>query len=543
MEEKRDAMKSSVSESGSGSPDNGTPFEVHTGVIETRNTVKRGLKSRHMQFYAIGGTIGTGLFLGIGGGLATGGPLSIFLGYSITGLAVFAMMRCLGEMTTWLPLPGATPRFCSRFVDDALGFAVGWNQWYNCAISVPAEISAAALVIQFWNDSISPAVWIAIIIVLIFAFNLISVGVFGEAEFIFASIKIVTIIGLIILALVLDLGGGPTGDRLGFRYWNNPGAMRAYIGEGSTGRFLGFFNAIINSGFAYAGIEMVAVAAGETEDPQRNIPKAVRRLFWRILLFYVLGSLGIGVLVPYNDPNLLNGGAGAASSPWVIGIRRAGISVLPSIINAVVLISAASSGNALLYSGSRYLLALAEGGQAPRFLLKCTAKGVPIYCVLITGSVSLLTFMVVSDGGATVFSWFANLVTTAALFTWCSICVAYIGFDKAVRAQGVNQDELAFRGRFQPYLAWSSLGFFVLLIIFNGFAVFTHGNWDVQKFVVAYIGIPIYIILFFGWKLLKKTKIRAPGEVDLSGGRPETEMRHVASAPKSRLEKLWQWAA
>lgn len=266
--------------------------------------------------------------------------------------------------------------------------------------------------------------------------------------------------------------------------------MRAYIGQDNVGRFLGLWNAIINSGFAYAGIEMIAVAAGETEDPQKNIPKAVRRLFWRILLFYVLGALAVGVLVPYDEPNLLNGGAGAASSPWVIGIKRAGISVLPSIINAVVLLSAASSANALLYSGSRYLLALAESGQAPRFLLKCTAKGIPIYCVLVTASVSLLTFMVVSNGGATVFSWFANLVTTAALFTWASICVAYIAFDKAVRAQAVDRTELAFRGRFQPYLAWVSLGFFVLLIIFNGFSVFTHGRWDVQKFVVAYVGIP-----------------------------------------------------
>ncbi len=247
----------------------------------------------------------------------------------------------------------------------------------------------------------------------------------------------------------------------------------------------------MNAGFAYAGIEMIAVAAGETEDPRRNIPKAVNRLFWRILLFYVLGALAVGVLVPYTDDQLLNGGAGVASSPWVIGIERAGISVLPSIINAVVLISAASSGNALLYSGSRYLFALAEGGQAPKFLLKCTKRGVPIYCVVATGSISLLTFMVVSSSSASVFSWFANLVTTAALFTWCSICVAYIGFDRALRTQGVNRRrELAFGGRLQPLLAWASLAFFTVLIIFNGFVVFMRGHWNTQGFVVAYVGIP-----------------------------------------------------
>jgi amino acid transporter len=267
--------------------------------------------------------------------------------------------------------------------------------------------------------------------------------------------------------------------------------MVEYIVSGDTGRFLGLFNAIVNAGFAFAGIEMIAVAAGETENPRHNIPKAVNRLFWRIIFFYVLGTLAIGVIVPYTDDRLLNGGAGVASSPWVIGITRAGIKVLPSIINAVVLMSAASAGNALLYSGSRYLLALAEGGQAPRFLLKCTKRGVPIYCVLATGSLAPLTYMAVSSDSARVFSWFANLVTTAALFTWCSICIAYIGFDRALRAQGIDRKgELAFGGVFQPYLSWASLGFFIIVIIFNGFSVFIHGHWDTQKFVVAYVGIP-----------------------------------------------------
>lgn len=272
--------------------------------------------------------------------------------------------------------------------------------------------------------------------------------------------------------------------------------MVEYIASGDTGRFLGLFNAIVNAGFAFAGIEMVAVAAGETENPRYNIPKAINRLFWRILFFYILGTLAIGVIVPYNDDRLLNGGAGVASSPWVIGISRAGIKVLPSIINAVVLVSAASAGNALLYSGSRYLLALAEGGQAPKFLLKCTKRGVPIYCVLCTGALAPLTYMAVSSDSARVFSWFANLVTTAALFTWCSICIAYIGFDRALHAQGINQkEELAFKGFLQPYISYISLGFFIIVIIFNGFSVFIHGHWDTQKFVVSYVGIP-YVFIF-----------------------------------------------
>jgi amino acid transporter len=166
-----------------------------------------------------GGTIGTGLFLGIGRAFASSGPLSVLLGYTFTGVAVFAMMQCLGEMATWLPLPGAIPQYCARYVDPAMGFAVGWNNWYSSAITLCAEISAASVVIGFWNDQINVAAWISIIIIFVICLNIFAVSIYGEAEFIFASIKIVTIIGLLILALVLDLGGGPTKDRLGFRYW------------------------------------------------------------------------------------------------------------------------------------------------------------------------------------------------------------------------------------------------------------------------------------------------------------------------------------
>ena len=234
--------------------------------------------------------------------------------------------------------------------------------------------------VQFWNgaEEINVAAWITIVIVVVVALNTLAVSIYGEAEFIFASIKIVTIIGLIIFAFIIDLGGGPTHDRLGFRYWKNPGAMKPYIADGDLGRFLGLFSTLVNAAFSYSGVEICAVAAGETENPRRNIPKAVRRVFWRILFFYVIGSLAIGVLIPYNESRLLDAihhdSPGGAASPWVIAIYRAGVPVLPSIINAVILISATSAANAFLYTGSRYLYALAQNGQAPRFLLTCSRK-------------------------------------------------------------------------------------------------------------------------------------------------------------------------
>lgn len=265
--------------------------------------------------------------------------------------------------------------------------------------------------------------------------------------------------------------------------------MLQYDSTGDTGRFLGLFSTLVNAAFSYGGVEMVAVAAGEAENPRKNIPKAVRRVFWRILFFYVLGSLAIGVLVSSSDEHLLKaqdeGAAGAARSPWVIGIQNAGIPVLPSIINAVILTSATSSANAFLYTGSRYLFALAQNKQAPKFLLRCSKAGVPYWAVLCTASISLITFLSVGSGGAsTAFTWFQNLTTIASLFTWCSICVAYIKFHSALKAQGVDRNTLVFKSRFQPYTAWIALGFFVMIILFNGFDVFVgenHSHWNVTS--------------------------------------------------------------
>lgn len=531
----------------------------------------RGLKSRHIQFIALGGTIGTGLFLGVGRAFSTGGPLSILLGYTFVGLAVFAMMMSLGEMATWLPLPGAIPQFAARYIEPAAGFATGWNNWYSCAITLCAEISAAATVIQYWQGArdINPSVWIAIVLVLILFLNVWAVAIYGEAEFIFASIKIITIVGLLILALIIDLGGVPGQKRLGFTYWKNPGAMNEYVATGSLGRFLGFWATLVNASFAYGGVEMVAVAAGEAENPRYNIPKAVRRVFWRIAFFYILGVLAIGVLIPYNDNRLLgaikSGAPGAARSPWVIAINRAGIPVLPDIINAVILTSASSSGNAFLYTGSRYLYALAQNRQAPRFLLKCSKKGVPYWCVGITWSVGLLTFMSVSSGSAVVFEWFQNLTTISTLFTWVMISLSYIRFHNAMKAQKVPLSEMYFRTRLNrnaPILGWLGFIFFSIIIIFNGWSAFTP-SFDYQAFITDYIGVPICecrqdlclcfesdanLSTVFGLYLIGKVLYRSrwipSTEADLFTGKAALDaVEWPVRRPRNFLERIWFWIA
>lgn len=222
------------------------------------------------------------------------------------------------------------------------------------------------------------AVWITIVLVTIFCLNAFAVSVYGESEFWFASIKVITIVGLIILALVIDLGGGPNHDRIGFRYWKNPGAMKPFVTKGDSGRFFGVFFACVMAAYTYGGVESVVIAAGEAQDPRRTLPKAIRRVFWRVIVFYILGPLAIGLIVPYNDTGLLTALAteapGSASSPWVIAINTAGISALPSIINAVILTSAASAANACLYNSSRYLMSMAQLGLAPKAFMKCSKR-------------------------------------------------------------------------------------------------------------------------------------------------------------------------
>lgn len=446
------------------------------------------LKSRHIQFIAIGGSIGTGLFLGIGSALSKAGPLSLLLGYTITSAGIYAMLQCLGEMATWLPLPGAIPQFCSRYVDPALGFAVGWNTWYQAAITLCAELSAASIVIGYWEgaQSINVAVWISLLLVLVILLNIFTVSIYGEAEFWFASIKVVTILGMLVVTFIVMLGGNPEHRRLGFTYWNNPGPMKDYLVGGATGRFLGFFYTLINASFSFGGVEMVAVTAGEAENPRRNIPKAVKRVFWRIILFYVLGSLAVGILVASNDKNLISAqeinAPGAAQSPWVIGIHNVGINVLPSIINAVILTSASSAANAFVYSGSRYLYALAQNGQAPQFFLKCSHKGVPYYAVLTTGGFGVLAFLSVQKhgGAAQAFQWFQNLVTISSLFTWSSVCLAYLHFYGALKAKEVNRETLVLKSPLQPFLGAFAFVFFLIILLFNGFHVFINGHWNVS---------------------------------------------------------------
>ncbi|KAJ5550303.1 Amino acid/polyamine transporter I [Penicillium sp. DV-2018c] len=511
--------------------------KAHIAAIET-GTLQRRLKSRHIQFLALSGAIGTGLFVGTGQVLSLAGPLSAVLAYLITGFNLYAVINSMGEMATWLPLPGAVPVYASRFVDEALGFTLGWNYWYQFAIGVPIEISAAALVIEYWPNGIAPVVWITILYVVIFAVNCLPVRIYGEIEFVLGSIKLTTIVGLMLLMFIITLGGAPTHDRIGFRYWQHPGPMNTYLKDGALGRFLAFWKVFIQATFSYGGSEMVVVAAGETENPRRNIPKAVRRVFWRIAIFYVGSVFLVGLCVSSKDGRLLNaiatGASGVGASPFVIAIENGGISILPSIINAVVLTSATSAGISFFYASTRILYATALDGKAPR-VLRFERFGVPYGCVAVTAALSLLIYLNVSSSSAEVFFWISNLSSVSTLIVWTSICATYIRFYQGLKHHGISRSSLPFKSPFQPFMAYFAIVFSTTVAFFNGFDAFFPGHFSAKSFIPPYIDIPIFACLFLGYKIVKRTSFVKKEDMDFWSGKEEAdELESTWVEPKPR---------
>ncbi|KAF4987391.1 hypothetical protein FDECE_15451 [Fusarium decemcellulare] len=513
-----------------------------TGELQEldQHQTHRGLKSRHSQMIALGGTIGTGLFVGSGQALRMGGPAFFLAAYCIISTLVFGIITASTEFSSYLPVPGSTVAyFGNRFFSRSMGFALGWMYWYICAITVPAEITAASLVIDYWNPPVHVGVWIAIILVVIVALNCFPVSVYGEVEFWFASIKVIGIIALLFMALVITCGGGPSGKVIGFSYWNDPGAVNEYLKTGDSGRLVAFVSTLCFSVFAFVfAPELLVITGGEMQNPRRNLPLAGRRYIYRLVIFYVLGAFFLGMVVPSNDENLLGGGKGAGASPWAIAAKNAGIRGLDSVINAVILLSAWSAGNAWLYMASRSLYSMAVFGTAPRIFKRCTPSGIPYVALGFSAAFSLLAFMNASSSAATVFNWFVNLINCSGFVSWICICSIYLRFRKATSSQGVV-DNLPYRSKFQPYASYVCIVMFTLLMLLSGFTNFLEGNWDTSNFVTSYFGIVFFFVFYLGHKLVVDR--RSPWVIPASEVDLHSDLLEVIETEEPVSNKSHKW--
>ncbi|KAL1731376.1 amino acid permease/ SLC12A domain-containing protein [Schizophyllum commune] len=490
--------------------------------FDEKKDLKRGLHQRHIQMIALAGTIGTVntryhflLLTFSGQAIVQGGPLGAFLGYLITGCLAACAVISVAEMSALVPLSGAAIRHAEYFFDPALSFAEGWNSVYACCVGTPAEMSAVAVLMQFWTP-VSNAVWITVFGILLLASNLFFVRIYGEIEFSLAMLKIMLIIGVIIMGLVIDLGGVEGQERIGFRYWRDPGPFVQYLDiPGPLGRFAGFWATLTSAAYSYSGIESITNAAAETKNPRRNIPKAAKRIFWRILIFYVLAILVVTMIVPSNNENLLSSTGTATQSPFVIAANLAGIKVVPHIINAVVLTSAWSSGNSGMLNGSRALYGIAREGHAPKVFTRCNRYGIPYVAVCSIGAFMALGYMTLDRSASVVFGWFQDLIASSILVYWIVICLVYLRFFYGCKRQGISRSELPWRGPFQPYAAWTGLFAFIIILLTQGYSVFIHGLWDTETFFSAYFNIPLILVLYFGFKIVKRTRIVSLDEIPI----------------------------
>ncbi|KAK4226160.1 general amino acid permease AGP2 [Podospora fimiseda] len=509
---------------------------------------KRKLKARHIQLIGIGGTIGTALYVQIGRGLLNGGPGSLVLAFSIWCTFILAVTISMAEMVTYLPISSPFIRLAGRYVDEAYGFAAGWNFFIFEAALVPFEIVACNVIIHYWSDVVPAGGIISIIIVLYGAINILAVSLYGEVEFFSSLFKVILIVALLFFTFFTMLGLNPIHDRFGFRFWSNPGAFAELYKPGNLGRFLGFLQCLIQASFTISGPDYVAMAAGEAENPRVTMPKAFNAVFYRLTTFFILGSLAVGILVPHDDEELKNaferGLPGAAASPYVVAMRRLGVRVLPDIVNGMVLTAAFSAGNSYVYCASRSLYGLALEGKAPRIFTKCARNGVPIYCVLVVLAISLLSFLQVSNGAAVVLNWFVSLVTASQLINFSVVCVTFLRFYSAVKAQGMDRRQLPYRGWFQPYAAWYGLIGTSVMTFVGGYTVFLPGKWDVPTFLFSYTMIGVFPMLYLGWKFVKKTRIHKSEEVDLIKNLEEIEeyqRTYVPSPPGNFFERILDW--
>ncbi|KAB2493986.1 amino acid permease [Priestia endophytica] len=471
---------------------------IQTSSNETH--LERKLKTRHLSMIAIGGTIGTGLFLASGSIINTAGPGGAVVAYLIAGIMVYFLMTSLGEMAAFIPVTGSFSTYTSRFVDPALGFAIGWNYWYNNAIVVALELAASSLIMKYWLPDVPGIIWSVLFLALIFGLNILSVKGYGESEYWFAIIKVITIVIFIIVGILM-IFGIMSGSAGGFENFTK--------GEAPfKGGFLSILSVFMIVGFSFTGTELVGITAGESENPEKNIPRAIKQIFWRILLFYILAIIVIGFLINYNDPRLLNSDIeNVAMSPFTLVFQNAGIAVAASVMNAVILTSVLSAGNSAMYGASRVLWVLAEEGKAPAFLKKLNTGGIPVNAIYISTVIGMAAFLTSLFGEGAVYTWLLNAAGLSGFLSWLGISITHYRFRKAYIAQGRDLNKLPYVSKFFPLGPILSTVLCLVTILGQNYSAFTGPEIDWYGVLVSYIGLPLFLLLYLGYKIIKKTKM------------------------------------
>ncbi|ULG73248.1 amino acid permease [Macrococcus brunensis] len=468
----------------------------------------RDLKTRHISMIAIGGSLGTGLFMASGAIVSQAGPGGALVAYMLIGVMIYFLMNSLGELATFYPVSGSFSAYAQRFIDPAAGFTVGWMYWIIWSLVASIDIITAAKVLSYWDtfSGVSSLVWCFVFLALLFLLNAFSVKSFGEAEYWFSFVKVITIILFLIMG-VLMIFGIIGGEPVGLKNFT--------VGEAPfVNGTLGLLGVLVVAGFSFGGTEVVAVTAGESDNPQESMPKAIKQVFWRILIFYIGSIFVIGALLPYTDPRLLNEASDVAMSPFTLIFEKIGILFAASIMNAVILTAVLSAGNSGLYATSRLLHSLSQDKQAPAFLGRLNKRNMPFNALLLTTALIIITIIYahIDMGG---YSKLLNMLGTLVLIVWAISVFSHFRLRAAIKAQNRDIHELlSYQAPLHPIGDILVIGTVLFLLIGQSSADIMALNWPklVESVTPIIIAVGSYII----YKVVRKTKVIPLNEIDLS---------------------------
>ncbi|KAI5957858.1 GNP1 [Candida theae] len=457
---------------------------------------KKAISKNELRLMSLSTGLGTGLLVAAGNKLRMAGPAGVLIAYAITGLAMLVpMISAVSELSIAYPgLPGGFQSYYSKFIDESLGFALGWSYAFQWCCVISLELVTASITIKFWTTSVNPDVWVTIFLVVVILVNLGGAKVYAVAEGICNSCKVLMLCGFVLFGLIIDVGGGPQGF-VGGRYYHDPGAFTS---------FKGFASVFVTGAFSLGGSEFISLSAAETRNPRSSIRAASKLVYVKVVLLF-LGSLTfVGLLVPHNSEDLMGSSGGDVhSSPYVLAAQLHGVKVLPHIINAVILISVCSVAIAAMYSSQRLIQSLAHQKLAPKWLDYVDKQGRPTRAWFVTILSSFFAFIAAYDQEETVFNWLLSISGISFVVCWLFICVSHLRFRAALKHNGIALDSLAYTSSTGVIGSWLSIIINCLILVAQFWtSLFPNGSTpDANNFFQNYLGAPVMVVFFICHKL------------------------------------------
>ncbi|PKI83346.1 hypothetical protein MVES1_002931 [Malassezia vespertilionis] len=505
---------------------------------------QRKLHARHLRFLALGGSIGTGLFIATGNILSTGGPGSVMINLVILSFMIVTVLFAIGEFAALYPLPGLYTSCISRFLDPSLGFAIGLDYTLTWLIILPVELTAVTIVIGYWDteEVVPKGVWIVIVMLFVFGINVIGVQAYGEFEVFATSIKMISIIGFIIFSIIVTCGGPPVNHYYGAQYWHDPGAF--------NNGFKGFCSVFVFGAFSFGGSELIGITAAEAAHPRKQLPRACKMVIYRVLIFFILALFMVTLTVPYDDEALLGSSNNPRASAFVLAIKRTGEHTLASVFNGAILISVISVANSAVYASSRLMVGMSQQKLIPKFMGYMDSKGRPWPAMLLSFMFGCLAFLVYSTSESEVFSWLVGISGLATIFVWGIVSLAHVRFRLAWKAQNLTAADLPWASPLGIYGSIFSFVINFLLVAGNlYYAAFPIGEGAPEEtpqkrahdFFESMISFVVVLFTFILHKLITRAPFVRFSEIDLMSQRRDPVSSEQLQAEKKEFAALPLW--